>query len=134
MERHDALQQELLTLETRFWTAIKDRDSGTAARLSDDPSLVVGAQGVGELHRDALARMLDEATYELHGFSLKDVHLRPIGRDAVALAYTVEEDLTVDGKKLALKAFDTSVWAKKDGEWTCVLHTESPAGDPFGRH
>lgn len=134
MEKHAALQQELLALEQRYWTAIQQKDSRTAARLSDDPCLVVGAQGVGELHRGTLAKMLEQATYELQGYSLKDVHVRPLGEDVVALAYTVEEDLRVDGKKLSLKAFDTSVWAKKDGAWACVLHTESLAGDPFGRH
>ena len=39
----------------------------------------------------------------------------------------------VDGKDVDLEAFDASVWRREQGQWTCVLHTESIAGDPFGR-
>jgi hypothetical protein len=40
----------------------------------------------------------------------------------------------VDGEKVKLDAFDSSVWMRRDGEWVCVVHTESLAGDAFGRH
>ncbi len=134
MEQQDALKQELLALENRYWNAIKQKDAQVAASLSDDPCIVVGAQGVGEIDRRALARMLDAATYELKDFALENVRIRRLGDDLVALAYEVNEDLTVDGENLSLKAFDLSIWTKRSGEWVCVVHTESPAGDPFGRH
>lgn len=54
--------------------------------------------------------------------------------DVAAVAYKVREDLEVDGEALTLEAFDTSIWTRRDGEWTCTIHTESLAGDPFGRH
>ena len=134
MEQHDALKRHLLDLERRYWRAIEQRDAGTAAQLSDDPCLVVGAQGVGEVKRDAFPAMMRQANYDLHRFALDDVHVRLLGDDVAVLAYAVEEELTVDGEPLKLKAYDSSVWKKHDGEWICVLHTESPAGDPFGRH
>jgi hypothetical protein len=134
MENLDVLKDELLALESSYWNAIKGRDARTAARLSDDPCIVVGAQGVGEVRRDALSRMIENASYELNGYSLHDAHIRRLSDDAVALAYSVTEDLTVEGKKVELKAFDSSVWVRRDGQWTCALHTESLAGDPFGRH
>ena len=134
MNHLDALKREILALEMLYWNAIKAKDSRTAARLSDDPCMVVGAQGVGEITRAAFPKVMDQATYKLNGFSLEDVHVRPVSDDVVALAYTVLEELTVDGKKLELKAFDASVWKKTADGWTCVVHTESPAGDPFGRH
>jgi hypothetical protein len=112
----------------------KEKDSATATTLSDDPCVVVGAQGVSELRRDALAKMLDGAKYELWGFSIEDVHMRRVSDDVMALAYKVKEDLTVDGENIKLVAFDSSVWVKRSGKWVCVVHTESPAGDPFGRH
>jgi ketosteroid isomerase-like protein len=134
MEQTDALKQELVALETRYWNAIKAKDSRTAESLSDNPCIVVGAQGVGEIRRDALRVMLEQAPYQLNRFALDDVHIRQVSDDVFALAYTVTEDLTVDGEKLELKAFDSSVWKKTSDGWTCVVHTESLAGDPFGRH
>jgi hypothetical protein len=48
-------------------------------------------------------------------------------RDETALiAYTVHEQLEVDGDPLAFDAADTSTWL-------CAAHTESIAGEPFGR-
>ena len=134
MEQHAALHQELLALEHRYWNAIKEKNAAVAARLSDDPCIVVGAQGVGELSRSALSKMLNGATYELNEFSLENVHVRSLNGDVAVIAYTVHEHLTVEGKNVELKAFDSSVWMKRGGEWVCVAHTESPAGDPFGRH
>ncbi len=55
-------------------------------------------------------------------------------RDDVAIvAYKVRESLTVAGKSMMLEAAAASTWIRNDGRWVCVLHTESIAGDPFGR-
>ena len=134
MEQQEALKEELLALETSYWNAIKQKDARVAVNLSDDPCIVVGAQGVGEIDRNTMKKMMEGAEYALQGFSLKDVHFRRLSNDVVALAYKVSEDLTVKGEKIKLEAFDSSVWIKRDGKWVCVMHTESPAGDPFGRH
>jgi hypothetical protein len=134
MDQHDALKRHLLDLEQRYWRAIEQRDGRAAAQLSDDPCLVVGAQGVGEVLRAAFPTMLQQANYDLHRHALDDVHVRLLGEDVAILAYAVDEELTVDGEPLKLHAYDSSVWHRRDGEWVCVLHTESPAGDPFGRH
>jgi hypothetical protein len=134
MEQYDALKQDLLEREKRYWNAIKTKDAQVAARLTDDTCIIVGAQGVGEISRDAVSQMLGESTHELRSFSLDDVHFRRLSNDVVALAYKVSEELTVDGKTINLVAYDSSVWMNRDGEWVCVVHTEAPAGDPFGRH
>ncbi len=77
--------QTLQALETRYWQAIKDKDAETAAAMSEDPCLVVGAQGVGELSRAALGKMLEGGAYELSNFALEDFRLRPLGEDVVAV-------------------------------------------------
>jgi hypothetical protein len=130
----DPLKSELLTLEREYWTAIKHRDAEVTARLSADPCLVVGAQGVIELDRQHMARMMEHASYELKDYALDRVHMHRVSDDVVALAYQVNEDLRVEGQDISLRAYDMSVWARRNGQWVCVLHTESPAGDPFGRH
>ena len=133
MRLEEKTKRELLALEEQYWNAMKDRDSATATSLSDDPCVVVGAQGVGEIDRKTMASMLEDAPWELKRFALEDVHFQPVSDDVVVLAYKVKEDLIVDGEEIELEAFDSSVWALRDGDWVCVAHTESPAGDPFGR-
>ena len=134
MQVEDATKQELLKLEKQYWNAIKDRDSSTATSLTDDPCVLVGAQGVGEVDKATLWKMLDGAKHELKDFAFGDVHMLEVSNDVVAVAYKIHEDLVVDGKRVELEAFDSSVWVRRDGKWVCAVHTESPAGDRFGRH
>jgi hypothetical protein len=129
-----AVEKQFLDLERQYWQALQDRDDETALRLSDDPCIVSGATGVASLDRQALAGMLKSGGWQLRHFEIDpDVKLRMFGDDVAVLAYKVREELTVDGKPVKLEAADASTWVRRDGRWVCALHTESIAGDPFGR-
>ena len=128
-----SIKEELVGLERRYWQAMKDGDSAAAAALSDDPCLVAGAQGVGRLDRAALAKMLDTATWKLEAFELSSIDVALLTNDVAIVAYKVHEDVSVDGKRFGLDAADSSTWVRRDGRWLCAAHTESLAGDPFGR-
>jgi hypothetical protein len=41
-----AVDQEIADLERKYWQAMKDKDIDTAVLLTDEPSIVTGAQGV----------------------------------------------------------------------------------------
>jgi hypothetical protein len=89
---------------------------------------------VGRIDRQTLAAMLKAAPYSLHRFEVKDdAQVRVLCDDVAILAYTVREELTVEGKPVTLEAADSSTWVRRHGEWVCALHTEAIAGDPFGR-
>ena len=128
------IAKELMELEQQYWQAIKDKDVAAAMRLTDDPCIVAGAQGVASIDNQSFTKMMNSATYTLDEFELADdVQVRMLGDDIAILAYKVHEELTVDGKPLTLDAADASTWVRRDGRWVCALHTESIAGDPFGR-
>jgi uncharacterized protein (TIGR02246 family) len=127
------IEAQLLDLEKQYWQAIKDRDVQAAMRLTDDPCIVTGAQGVARVTRQAFAAMLQAGGYTLHEFILSDVQVRVLSEDVAILAYKVKELLTVDGRPLTLEAADSSTWVRREGQWMCALHTEALPGDPFGR-
>lgn len=128
------VENQLVELERQYWQALKDNDVAVVERLTDDPCIVTGAQGIGKLDRKSLVQMMKDATYTLDSFELDpDVHVRMLDDDVAIVAYKVHEELTVDGKSLALDASDSSTWVRRDGRWVCALHTEALAGDPFGR-
>lgn len=133
MQPEASIRNELVALEKRYWNALREKDSSTATSLSDDPCVVVGAQGVSQIDKKTMAGMVENASYELHDFDLEDVHIRTVADGVVVVAYKVKEDLKVEGQDLTLNAFDSSVWVRRNGNWVCALHTESIAGDPFGR-
>ena len=127
--------QELLALEHDYWDAIKDRDARTAGRLTAEESTIVGASGVAGVDPQQMRKLLESATYRIknYRFDPKTTRITRICDDAVAITYGVHEDLEVDGKPVQIDAFDATVWKRTDTGWTCVLHTESIAGDGFGR-
>lgn len=128
------IEAEVLELERRFWQALKDMDVETAASLTAEPCLVAGAQGASLIDRKAFREMMTSADYTLDRFELKDgAQVRQLGDDVAVIGYEAHEELTVDGKPVAMDVVETSVWVRSDGHWLCAAHTEAIRGDPFGR-
>jgi ketosteroid isomerase-like protein len=127
--------QELLALERQYWDALKDRDTRTVGRMTAEESTVAGASGVAGFGPQAIDKFMANASYKIkdYGIDPQFMRINRICDDVVSIAYGVHEDLEVDGKRIRLDAFDTSVWKKTDNGWACVLHTESLKGDPYGR-
>ncbi len=127
------IEKELIELENRYWQALKDNDIDGVLRLTDDPCIVTGAQGVGRINKQAFAGMMKGATWRLNDFRLSDEQVRLLGNDVAIVAYKVHEELTVEGKPVTLEAADASTWVRRNGGWVCALHTEALSGDPYGR-
>lgn len=125
--------QELIALENRFWTALLESDGNAAAALIDEPCVVLGAQGTGELDKQTLAGMIANAPYQMVDYRLGDITVRFVDDSMAILYYRVTEELVVDGGPITLEAFDSSVWVRHGDTWLSVMHTETPAGDAFGR-
>ena len=127
------LEKELIALEIEYWQALKDGDATAAIRLTDDPCLVTGAQGVARIDHDKFESMFKAPNWTLEDFELTKVEARVLSPDVAIVAYEVREEMTVDGKPLTLEAADSSTWVRRRGRWVCALHTEALSGDPFGR-
>ena len=128
-------QQALLDRERQFWDAMKSKDAPMTERMTDDGCIIVGAQGVSAIDRKTMAKLTEEGKWELQQYAIEDknAQVRFVGDDVAIVAYRVTERVVVDGQAVPIEANDSSVWVKRDGEWLCALHTESLAGDPFGR-
>jgi ketosteroid isomerase-like protein len=127
--------QEVLEHERRFWNAMRAKDGEAASQMTHDNCIVVGAQGVSAISPDTMGRLTREGDWELERYTFDEstAQVRFLSDDVALVAYQVKEKLTVDGKPVNLEANDSSVWVRKNGEWLCAMHTESLAGDPFGR-
>ncbi|HEX4404778.1 MAG TPA: nuclear transport factor 2 family protein [Polyangia bacterium] len=128
-----SVEQELIDLERQYWQAMKDGDAEVCGRLCDDPSVVAGASGVSQIDRATMVKMMGSGAWKLNAFELAKPIVRMLTDDVAVVAYKVHEDLTAEGKPVKLDAADTSIWVRRAGRWLCAVHTESIAGDPFGR-
>jgi len=133
MTTTQTVEAELLGLEKRYWQAIKDKDIEGAKNLTDFPCIVAGAKGVASVDENAFGAMMKSATYTLKRFEIKNEQVRMLRDDVAVVAYQVREELTVDGKDVTLNAADLSTWVRRNGRWVCAAHTESVAGDTYGR-
>ena len=128
-------ERELIDHERRFWDAMKTKDAQRAAQMTDDGCIIVGAQGVSAIDAKTMGKLTTEGKWQLEQFAIddKNTQVRFVGDDVAIVAYRVTERVAIDGQTLAIEANDSSVWVRRDGEWLCALHTESLAGDPYGR-
>lgn len=127
--------RELLGLEKKFWNAMQSKDGRAAAQLTDEQCVLVGAQGVSKIDRNTMQALMADSNWEMKDFILDEdqAQVTMMGDDIALVAYPVKERLVVEGEPLALQANDSSVWVRRDGQWLCAMHTESLAGDPYGR-
>jgi hypothetical protein len=129
----DFPKEELVKLEKQFWQAMVDKDIVGALRLTHDPCIVAGPQGVARIDNKTFADMMEKGTWRLNAFEFDNVEVVQISDDVAVIGYKVREDLIVDGKPLKMEAADSSTWVRKNGHWKCALHTEAVTGDPYGR-
>ncbi len=128
-------ERELLDVENEFWNAMQAKDGGKAASLTADGCIVVGAQGVSAIDQETMKKLTVDGQWQLKQFSFdeKTTHVNFLSDDVALVAYTVDEHVEISGQTVPITANDASVWVRRDGEWRCAMHTESLAGDPFGR-
>jgi hypothetical protein len=126
----NTIETEILDLERRYWQAMRERDVRTAVALTDFPCLVAGASGARSVDQATYEKMLTGGSWRIHDAEIEDgAEVRQLTDDVAVIVYGVREEMTVEGKPLTQRAFDSSVWVRRDDGWRCAMHSESIAGD-----
>jgi hypothetical protein len=130
----NTIEAELLELERQYWQAMQDRDVGAAAKLTEFPCIVADSSGKMSVDRHVFEQMMRDTSYHIRRIELDpDAEVRLLTSDVAILAYTMTEEVSIDGKKVTIEAAEASTWVRRNGQWRCALHTESIQGDPWGR-
>jgi hypothetical protein len=128
------MERKILNLENEYWQALRERDVDAALALTADPCLLVGASGVRRIDHRTYETMMRDESWRIDSFKIgDDVAVEMLSRNAAIIAYSVHEDMTVNGEPRSIDAAESSTWIRKDGKWVCVSHTESFLGEPYGR-
>ena len=126
-------EKELLALENKYWTSIKENDMATADELTADPCIVTGPQGASRIDKTTFRKMMEKPNWTLLDYQIKNAEVQQLTSDVAIIGYNVHVVARYKGEDVTLDAADASTWVKKNGSWVCALHTEAPLGDPFGR-
>ena len=109
------------------------KDPEPPTRLTADECLVVGPPGISTVKGTDIAGMVTGDRNTIKSYDLSDVSYMQVDKNTALIAYHVKEEVEVDGKSFTVEANDATLWTKRDGKWTSSFHTESIAGDPWGR-
>jgi len=121
----------LIDLEKKFWQSMVDEDTQTALDMLSEPALMVSPHGMIKFDHVGYRRMAEHGSMVLKSFELSDIDAVFPNTDIGILTYRVKQAVAPRGKseRTTQEMIDTSVWARKGGQWQCVMHTETPASD-----
>lgn len=117
----------LFALEKKFWQSMVDEDTDTALSLLTEPSTMVSSHGAMQFDHAQYREMAEKGSMVIKSFKLSDMHVMRPNDDTAVLTYRVKQAMAPRGesKEVEQEMADSSVWMLKDGEWRCVMHTET---------
>ncbi len=120
--------KELIDLEKRFWQALVDEDADTAVSLLAEPALLVSDHGAMKFDHATYRAMASQGPMVVKAFRLGDIQVEFPLPDVAVLTYQVTQ--TIAGRNsheaTTQQMADSSTWIRRDGHWTCAMHTETP--------
>ena len=118
-------KDEIIGLEKSFWDATKKKDGARAAELSGKTSLVTGANGVMNIPKSKMGKMTEDGKWTLESYSFDNVEVSTPAPDVAIIAYTVRQQVTMDGRSQEMHAADSSTWIHGTNGWECHAHSET---------
>jgi hypothetical protein len=122
----------LINLEKKFWQSMVDEETDVALALLDEPSLMVSSHGAMQFSHDQYRQMAEHGDMVIKSFEFSDMQVMYPTEDTAVLTYRVKQELARRGdgaKPISQEMADSTVWVRKDGEWRCVMHTETEVDD-----
>ncbi|TCC99483.1 nuclear transport factor 2 family protein [Pedobacter hiemivivus] len=120
------MENKILELEKKYWKAMETRDFDTVRSLTRFPCIVAGKDGIRSVDEPSFKKMFDSgAGNQLKVVDISDAESEIIAEDTAVLAYLVELEYSMEGRKSSGKCACTSTWVKVNKNWVCAMHTES---------
>jgi len=120
-------QGEIEKLERAFWDSLVAGKPEVATGMLTEPAVMVSGHGANKFDHAAYTRMARDDRYKLVEYSISNMDVIFLRHDVAIATYQVDQRMEMQGKPVQMNVYDTSTWVKVDGDWRCVMHTESPA-------
>jgi hypothetical protein len=133
-QTHTQTQQQqmagkaLMDLENKFWQSMVDEDTDTAVALLTEPAVMVSQHGAMSFDHATYRRMAEQGPMVIRKYAFSDMQAVFPNDDTAILTYRVQQTLSPRGESrdIVQNMADSSVWTRQDGQWRCVMHTETP--------
>ena len=77
------------------------------------------------LSKAKMRGMTEEGKWTLESYAFDDIEVASPAPDIAIIAYTVRQNVTMDGKAQTLRAADSSTWVRGARGWECCAHSET---------
>ncbi|MBS0341813.1 MAG: nuclear transport factor 2 family protein [Proteobacteria bacterium] len=136
-DKHDTAQH-LIELERKFWQSMVREDTDAALSMLDQQALMVSSHGSMKFDHMQYRQMAQHGPMVLKDFKLGDIDVLQPTDDMAVLTYRVKQSVAPRGSEgmgTMQEMVDSSTWVRKDDQWQCVAHTETPLdAAPHQRH
>ena len=116
---------ELLEREYDYLDAVERKDSEAIAVMTAPESLVVSGNGAMRVDPETVRQMVgrhdSKRRYDIIEETIEGIEVTD---DVAIISYKLATKMP-DGK--TTEAYDTDVWVRREGQWACALHVETPA-------
>jgi ketosteroid isomerase-like protein len=120
------METHIIELEKEYWRAMENRDFTTIKRLTRFPCIVAGKNGIREVDEPTFKAMFDSSeNMQLKIIEISSTATQVIGEQTAVIAYRITMEYSIEGKNSPFNCACTSTWIKEDGQWVCVMHTET---------
>jgi hypothetical protein len=119
------LEGTLVTIEKSLWEAWKNKDAKPFEEHITKESVNITAMGI----TSGKAALIDEITNsdcDVKSYSLSDVKLHRLGKDAAMLTYKAAQDATCAGEKIPAEVLVSSTYVKEADAWRAASYQETP--------
>lgn len=120
-----AIENEILGLERKYWKAMKDNDIETAVALTRFPCLLTSPKGVQSITEDQYRKMMREnQSVQYDSVEVQDPKIDILNDDTAMIVYSIDWN--------GMPMLDVSTWIRQNGKWVCAYHSEIPKSESRG--
>src|SRR2546423_12440473 len=107
--KNSDVEQKLTSQEKQLWEAWKNKDMSPFKQNLTDDTVMVDPTGIVQ-GKDKAVDSLTKAPCDVKSYSLGDIKVDWIDRDAALLTYKADSDATCGGQKTPPSVYAASLW------------------------
>lgn len=119
------LKAKLVAIEKSLWEGWKNKDAKPFEKNIAEDSVTINVQGISS-GKAQIIKDITTSDCDVKSFSLADVVVHHLAKDAAMLTYKAAQDATCKGQKVPGEVYVSAVYVNKDGSWKSTSYQETP--------
>ena len=119
------LEAKLVTIEKSLWEGWKNKDAKPFEKDLTADSVNITATGI-TMGKAQIIKDTTSSDCKVTSYSLTDVKVHQLSKDAALLTYKASQDAVCKGKKIPDEVYASAVYVNQNGAWKAASYHETP--------